>query len=168
MTIKRRNLAITAVLASAAAAFAETDAAAQDKDTKDAKDTKEAKDKDKEAVAAVADAVIELTKAMLAADKAKLESLVADQLSYGHSSGLVQDKAAFVDVIVSKKTVYKSIELSKQTIVIAGNDAIVRHAWMGESGSGDGTWTVSKIGVLQVWQKQGSNWKLLARQAFKS
>jgi hypothetical protein len=165
MTIKRRNLAITAVLASAAAAFAETDAAAQDKDTKDAK---EAKDKDKEAVAAVADAVIELTKAMLAADKAKLESLVADQLSYGHSSGLVQDKAAFVDVIVSKKTVYKSIELSKQTIVIAGNDAIVRHAWMGESGSGDGTWTVSKIGVLQVWQKQGSNWKLLARQAFKS
>ena len=161
MTISRRNLAYSALLASAVTAFRGTDATAQDKDNKD-------KDKDKEVVAAVADAVIELTKAMLAADQAKLESLVADQLSYGHSSGLVQDKAAFVDTIVSKKTVYKSIELSKQTIVIAGNSAIVRHSWMGESGPGDGTWTVSRIGVLQVWQKQSSGWRLLARQAFKS
>jgi uncharacterized protein DUF4440 len=161
MTISRRNLAYSALLASAVTAFRGTGAMAQDKDNKD-------KDKDKEVVAAVADAVIELTKAMLAADKAKLEALVADQLSYGHSSGLVQDKSAFVDTIVSKKTVYKSIELSKQTIVIAGNDAIVRHSWMGESGPGDGTWTVSKIGILQVWQKQSSGWRLLARQAFKS
>ena len=159
MTISRRNLAYSALLVSAVTAFHAAGATAQDKD----KDNK-----DKEVVAAVADAVIELTKAMLAADKAKLESLVADQLSYGHSSGLVQDKGAFVDTIVSKKTVYKSIELSKQTIVVAGNDAIVRHAWMGESGPGDGTWTVSKIGVLQVWQKQSSGWRLLARQAFKS
>ena len=159
MTISRRNLAYSALLASAVTAFHGTDATAQEKDKEN---------KDKEVVAAVADAVIELTKAMLAADKAKLEALVADQLSYGHSSGLVQDKGAFVDTIVSKKTVYKSIELSKQTIVVAGNDAIVRHAWMGESGPGDGTWTVSKIGVLQVWQKQSSGWRLLARQAFKS
>jgi hypothetical protein len=159
MTINRRNLAITAMLASAVAAFAEVDAVAQNKDSKD---------KDKEAVAAVSDAVIELTKAMLAPDKAKLESLIADQLSYGHSSGLVQDKAAFIDTIVGKKTVYKSIELSKQTIAISGNDAIVRHAWMSESGSGDGNWTVSKLGVLQVWQKQGSSWKLLARQGYKA
>ena len=159
MTINRRNLAITAVLASAFAAYVETDAAAQDKDSKD---------KDKEAVAAVAAAVIELTKAMLAPDKGKLESLIADQLSYGHSSGLVQDKAAFIDVLVSKKTVYKSIELSKKTVAISGNGAIVRHSWMSESGSGDGNWSVSKLGVLQVWQKQGSSWKLLARQGFKA
>ena len=117
--------------------------------------------------AAVADAVASLTKAMLAADKAKLEALTADQLSYGHSSGKVEDKATFVDVVASKKSVYKSIELSKQTIVVAGNDAIVRHAWESESGTGDGKWSVSKIGVLQVWQKQPSGWRLLARQAFK-
>jgi len=159
MTINRRNLVTTAVLASAVAAFAENDAAAQEKDSKD---------KDKEAVAAVADAVIELTKAMLAPDKGKLESLIADQLSYGHSSGLVQDKAAFIDVLVSKKTVYKSIELSKQTVAISGNGAIVRHSWMSESGNGDGNWSVSKLGALQVWQKQGSSWKLLARQGFKA
>jgi hypothetical protein len=115
---------------------------------------------------AVADAVAALTKAMLAADKAQLEALVADQLSYGHSSGVVQTKAVFVDVIASKKTVYKSIVLTDQTVTVAGNDAIVRHAWSSESVS-DGKSTMSKIGVLQVWQKQGPTWKLLARQAFK-
>jgi len=117
--------------------------------------------------AAVAEAVAALTKAMLGADRAKLESLVSDNLSYGHSGGAIQDKKDFVDVIANKKTVYKSIELSKQTVAVAGNNAIVRHAWESESGTGDGKWNVSKIGVLQVWQKEPSGWKLLARQAFK-
>ena len=78
--------------------------------------------------AVVADAVATLAEAMLAADRVKLEALTADQLGYGRSSGKVEDKATFVDDVASKKTVYKSIELSKQTIVVAGNDAIVRHA----------------------------------------
>jgi Domain of unknown function (DUF4440) len=116
--------------------------------------------------AAVADAVAGLTKAMLAADKAQLDTLVADQLSYGHSSGVIQTKAEFVDIIASKKTAYKSIVLSDQTVAVAGTAAIGRHAWAGESESG-GKSTLSKIGILQVWQKQGASWKLLARQAFK-
>jgi ketosteroid isomerase-like protein len=152
MTISRRHIAAAALLASGAGALASRTPAFAE--------TAEA--------TAVADAVANLTKAMLAADKAKLDSLVADQLSYGHSSGTLQDKTVFVDVIVSKKSVYKSIELTKQTVAVVGNNAIVRHAWESESGTGDGKWNVSKIGVMQVWQKQGSNWKLLARQAFRT
>ena len=150
MTISRRQLAAAALVVSGASALSLLSARAEGPD-----------------VAAVAEAVSALTKAMLTPDKAKLEALTADQLSYGHSSGKVEDKATFVDVVASKKTVYKSIELSKQTVVVAGNDAIVRHAWESESGTGDGKWNVSKIGVLQVWQKQASGWRLLARQAFK-
>jgi ketosteroid isomerase-like protein len=147
MTISRRQigaLAFLAIGASAAPALAETNDAA-----------------------AVAESVSSLTKAMLAADRAKLDSLVSDKLSYGHSSGRVENKKEFVDVIADKKSVYKSIELSKQTVDVAGNNAIVRHAWESESGTGDGKWNVSKIGVLQVWQKEPGGWKLLARQAFK-
>ena len=152
MTISRR-VAAAALVASGVSAFAVSSAAPVRAEGPDA--------------AAVAEAVAALTKAMLTPDKAKLEALTADQLSYGHSSGKVEDKATFVDVVASKKTVYKSIELSKQTVTVAGNDAIVRHAWESESGAGDGKWNVSKIGVLQVWQKQASGWRLLARQAFK-
>ena len=152
MTVSRRHIAAAALLASGVSVLASAPASAQATDST--------------AVAAVADAVSNLTKAMLAGDKAKLDALVADQLSYGHSSGVVQDKTVFVDVIVAKKTVYKSIVLSDQTVAVVGNTAIVRHAWLGESGTGDGKWNASKLGVLQVWQKQGADWKLLARQAF--
>ena len=152
MTVSRRHLA-AAMAASGASVLAVSSGAPARAQTSDA--------------TAVAEAVAALTKAMLAPDKARLEALTADQLSYGHSSGKVEDKATFVDVVASKKTVYKSIELSNQTVAVAGNDAIVRHAWESESGTGDGQWNVSKIGVLQVWQKQASGWRLLARQAFK-
>jgi hypothetical protein len=117
--------------------------------------------------AAVTQAVADLTKAMLAADKAKLDSLVADQLSYGHSGGVIQDKATFVGVIAGKKTVYKSINLTDMKVSVVGNDAIVRHTWDSVSES-DGKSNTSHIGVLQVWAKQGGAWKLLARQAFKT
>lgn len=152
MLISRRSLSVHALLATTTFALLPAAARADERDD----------------VAAVAAAVAALTKAMLAADKAQLEALTADQLSYGHSGGVIQDKADFLKVIAEKKTVYKSIELSKQTLGMAGTNAIVRHAWESESGAGDGKWTVSKIGVLQVWQKQGGDWKLLARQAFKT
>src|SRR6516165_8389638 len=96
---------------------------------------------------AVRQALADLTKAMLAADKAKLEALVADQLSYGHSSGTIQDKAVFVDVIASKKTVYKSIDLTDIKVNVVGNNAIVRHTWDSISEAG-GKSNTSHIGVL--------------------
>ena len=117
--------------------------------------------------AAVTQAVAALTAAMLAADKAKLEALVADQLSYGHSGGVIQDKADFVNVIASKKTVYKSIKLTDMKVSVVGNNAIVRHTWDSVSES-DGKSNASHIGVMQVWAKQDGTWKLLARQAFKT
>lgn len=117
--------------------------------------------------AGVRKAVDDLTKAMLAADKAALEALVSDQLSYGHSAGAIQDKADFVAVIASKKTVYQFIGLTDIKVAIAGNNAIVRHTWDSVSLSGGKT-NASHIGVLQVWVKEGAAWKLLGRQAFKT
>ena len=117
--------------------------------------------------AAVDKAVEALRKALMEKDKTQLQQLAADQLSYGHSSGTIQDKAVFVDVIVSKKTVYKSIDLTDIKVNVVGNNAIVRHTWDSVS-EADGKSNSSHIGVLQVWAKQDGKWKLLARQAFKT
>jgi ketosteroid isomerase-like protein len=116
---------------------------------------------------AVAAAVESLRKAMVDADKASLENLAADDLTYGHSSGTIEDKAAFVEAIASGKSDFKSIELSDQTIKLVGKDlALVRHKLVGEIASATGINKLN-IGVLLVWQKQKGSWKLLARQAFK-
>ena len=70
---------------------------------------------------------------MIAADKAKLEALVADQLSYGHSAGRLETKKEFVDVIAGKKTTYKSITLNEPTVTVVGNNAIARHVFVVET-----------------------------------
>jgi len=115
---------------------------------------------------AVKQAVEALRKAILAQDKAKLEALTAEQLSYSHSDAHLEDKAKFINAIMTRKAIVKSIDFPDLTVAIVGNNAIVRHLWVSESEL-DGKVTNTKIGVLQVWQKQGGDWKLLARQGFK-
>lgn len=118
--------------------------------------------------AAAVDAAVEgLRQAMLTADKAKLQALTSDQLSYGHSSGKLETKAQFIDVVAGKKTLYKAINHEQPApTAVVGNTAIVRHVFSGESET-DGKANPIKIGVLQMWVKQDGAWKLLARQAFK-
>ena len=117
--------------------------------------------------AAVAQAVEALRKAFFGQEKTQLEALCAEQLSYGHSGGRVETKAQFIDGVMTRKAILKALTLSDHTIAIVGSDAIARHTWTSESET-DGKMTSTKIGVLQVWQKQGGAWKLLARQAFRT
>jgi hypothetical protein len=116
---------------------------------------------------AVGGAVEALRQAMLAADKAKLEALTHDKLSYGHSDGRVQDKADFIAVIAEKKTIYKAINLLEPSVAVAGTAAIVRHRFTGETEAGGKPGTPNIL-ALQVWQKTDGSWKLLARQGFKT
>lgn len=114
----------------------------------------------------VAAAVDTLYKAMVDANKITLSKLTAAELSFGHSSGKVEDKAAFVDALVSGKSDFTNIATSNQTITIAGDVAIVRHILNGEILDGGKPGTV-KLGILLVWKKQQKHWILLARQAYK-
>lgn len=116
---------------------------------------------------AVAASVEKLRKAMVAADKATLESLAADELSYGHSSGLIENKAEFVNQFVTKSTVFlDNLTFSNQTIRIVGDNAIVRHRLTSDTNNNNVPGKVDII-ILLVWKKQNGAWKLLARQAAK-
>jgi len=122
-----------------------------------------AQSKDETAVAA---AVETLRKAMVDGDKTALEKIAATELSYGHSSGKLEDKAAFVEAIASGKSDFVSIDLTEQTITVSGDVAIVRHKLAAETNDGGKPGAV-KLAILTVWKKQGKEWKLLARQAVK-
>jgi Domain of unknown function (DUF4440) len=116
--------------------------------------------------AAVAQAVEALRKAFFEQDKTQLEALCAEELSYGHSDGRVENKAQFINGVMTRKAILKSLTLSDHAITVVGTTAIARHTWASESET-DGKPTSTKIGVLQVWQKQGATWKLLARQSVR-
>jgi ketosteroid isomerase-like protein len=116
---------------------------------------------------AVSAAVEALRKAMIAADKPALEKLAAMQLSYGHSSGRVENKAEFVEAFVSGKSGFSSIELEGQTINVVDNIALVRHVFNATHRNHRKDGNQAKLYILTVWQQQQDQWKLLARQATK-
>jgi ketosteroid isomerase-like protein len=66
---------------------------------------------------------------------------------------------------MTRKAAVKSLAFPELKVAVAGNAAIARHIWLSESEL-DGKATTTRIGVLQVWQKQDGDWKLLARQGF--
>jgi ketosteroid isomerase-like protein len=136
MKLTRRDLAAASVFALGATALIVPSVAATD---------------DEETIKQAVEA---LRKAILAQDKAKLEALTAEQLSYSHSDGRLEDKAKFIDAIMTRKAVFKSIDFPDLTVAIVGNNAIVRHLWVSESEL-DGKVTNTKIGALQVWPKAG-------------
>jgi hypothetical protein len=147
--LDRRHLAIavTTALATTAMGLVPGLAAASDQD-------------------AVAAAVEALRAAMVAKDRKALTELTASTLSYGHSSGKIQNKAEFIDGAMDPKTTWKSITISDQTVNLAGINAISRFTFTGQNESNGKTNDV-KLGILMVWVKQRGKWRLLARQGYK-
>jgi ketosteroid isomerase-like protein len=147
MDLQRRDLAAVGAWALGMTALAGTAQAADDE-------------------AGLAQQVEALRKAVLAQDKGALETLVSDQLSYGHSSAVVQNKAEFVNGVMTRKATVKSLEFPELKVSLAGDAAITRHLYVSESEQ-DGKTDNVKIGVLAVWHQQAGSWKLLARQGYK-
>lgn len=116
----------------------------------------------------VGNAVEKLRKAMIDGNRKELESIVLNDLSYGHSSGHIDDKTEFVEKLASGKSDFVTIDLSEQVITISGNTAIVRHKLNATTNDNNKPGEVHIL-VMLVWQKQRSGeWKLLARQAVKA
>ena len=147
MELTRRNLAAAGALALAAPALIRS-AHAQSPDM------------------TVKKVVEELRTAWIKQDKAQLDSLSAAQLSYSHSDARLQNKAEFIDGVMTRKATVKSLEWPEMTVQIVGANGVVRHLWVSESEL-DGKVTNTKIGVMQVWQKQDGSWKLLARASHR-
>jgi hypothetical protein len=111
-------------------------------------------------------AVEALKKALIDGKETDLNAIAAEELSYGHSSGKVEDKKTFVERLVKGDSDFKTIQLSEQTIRIVGNIAIVRHRLVAETND-NGRPGNPNLSILLIWQKQSGKWRLLARQATK-
>jgi len=148
MTINRRELAISA-LAIATFCAAPAQASSADEET-------------------VAKRVEAFRLAQIAADPKALAALCADELSYSHSSGKVEDKATFIANATDGKSKFLSIAYQDPTIRVVGPVAIVRFHWVAEQEIlADGKKVPTNLHILMNWLKQGDEWKLLSRAATK-
>lgn len=108
-----------------------------------------------------------LRKAMVEPTVANLNMYVMDGLSYGHSGGKIEDKASFVDNLVSGNSDFLDIELTDQEIQLYKKTAIVRHNLYAHTNDKGKSPSDVKLHIMTVWVKDHGNWKLLARQAIK-
>ena len=109
-------------------------------------------------------AVAFLVKALESSNKADLESIASEELTYGHSNGLIEDKKAFVEALTNGSSDFENIKISNQTIKVTGNLALVRHRL--DAGTlNKGVKGEIHLNVLLVFRKEKGEWKLLARQA---
>lgn len=67
-------------------------------------------------------------KATTANDFAALDAVLADDLTYGHSNGIVDTKASYIESLRSGKTKYESIERGPSVVRVYGNTALVTGA----------------------------------------
>ena len=114
----------------------------------------------------VAAAAEKLRVAMIDPTPAALTALVVDDLSYDHSGGRVDTKDSFIGDLIAGKSDFVTIAITDQTIKVVGNTAIVRHTLTANT-NGSGKPGKVQIKILGVWQQQGGQWKLLARQAVR-
>ncbi|WP_263263142.1 nuclear transport factor 2 family protein [Pseudomonas sp. RIT-PI-S] len=114
----------------------------------------------------VAEAVGKLTQAMWHKDIPQLQALTADNLSYGHSSGNIQDKQAFIADIETGRSGFDRLEMLNQTITLSGDTALVRNHFSADAVN-SGKKVPTEIENFQVWQKQHGKWLLIGRQAFR-
>jgi hypothetical protein len=106
--------------------------------------------------------------AQAASNAEGLASLCAAELSYSHSSGVVEDKATFIANATNGKSKWLSLVYENPSIRVVGPAAIVRFHWLGEQESiPDGKKSATNLHILMNWQKQGGEWKLLSRSATK-
>src|SRR4051794_39942627 len=117
---------------------------------------------------AVAKNVEAFRKAQISANAEALASLCANELSYSHSDGRVEDKATFIANATNGKSKVLSLEYQDPKIAVVGPAAIVRFHWVGEAEAvADGKKSSTNLHILMNWQKQGADWKLLSRASTK-
>ena len=102
--------------------------------------------------------------AMIDADVESLRVLLHDNLSWTHSSGRTDDKAALLTVIESGATVYKSLEVSDDNITT--QDSVYIYSGLVEGvAEVNGNEKKLRNKFLSVWVKSVNGLQMLAWQS---
>jgi len=109
----------------------------------------------------------EWTAAVLKADKATLEKLLASDLSYTHSSAKTQTKEEFIQDATGGGTKYESIDFDGAKLRQYGNTVVITHNATIKSTVKGSPSSTSHLYITEVWAQQSGRWQMVSRQATK-
>lgn len=101
-------------------------------------------------------------------DSLTTEDLFAKQATYGHSGGLIQNRAEAITGITKNKSDYTDTAVSNIKVIMGEKDvAIVRYLFKANEHKADGTVAPLNFTIMLVWVKEKGKWRLMGRQAVK-
>jgi ketosteroid isomerase-like protein len=102
--------------------------------------------------------------ALLKKDGPSLAKLYHEDIRYGHSSGIVEDKKTAVNHIVTSKADYAAVDLIATKVTVHGNIALV-NGRVNFKQVTDGKANDVKLHVLHVWTRTPQGWQMIGRQS---
>jgi ketosteroid isomerase-like protein len=106
--------------------------------------------------------------AMIKKDKAAFDKVLHPDLTYGHSSGNIQNKAEAIKQVVEGHSQYTAITFGPDTkIRVQGKTALVTGKVDYLEKNSAGKESPVNLVVLTVWVKSPAGWQMIARQATK-
>lgn len=107
-----------------------------------------------------------LNKAIVDKNLAVLEDIFHTNMWYGHSSGRLDDKQAAIKDVMEGPVDFITLEATDRKIQVVEKNAMIRFIFEAKA-TNNGQEQTIRIGVMTVWKKEKSGWKLFARQAYK-
>ena len=103
--------------------------------------------------------------AMRAPDQAKLDAIFSADLHYAHSSGAIDTKTSFLDILISGKTKYLGYDHVERNFTFpAPGIALMTGKARIQAETAKGTMD-SVLGYLAVWKLENGQWRFLAWQS---
>jgi len=111
--------------------------------------------------------MMSLKNALIAKDSVALSNLLADDITYGHSTGVIQTKAQLIHSALNGEQDYRSIEPSNMNVRIYNDNTGVVTINLKVNVINSGKPLDVVLFATLVWVKMNGDWKLVARQAVK-
>jgi len=119
--------------------------------------------KDADAVKAADKAWAEAT---VKGDKAALTALLAEDLTYVHSTGETDTRQMFIDNLSNGVRKYTKIQHENMDVRVYGNTAVLQAAAQIETVQ-KGKTAGAHLRFIHVWVRQGGKWRMVAHQSLR-
>ena len=110
--------------------------------------------------------MLSLKNSLIGKDSVTLMYLLANDVTYGHTNGVIQTKAEIIRSVMSGEQDYKSIEPSNMDIRIYENTGVVTMNSKVSMNYQNKPLDMNMF-VTLVWIKSKNDWKLVARHSVK-
>ncbi|MEQ1850554.1 MAG: nuclear transport factor 2 family protein [Chthoniobacteraceae bacterium] len=103
--------------------------------------------------------------AMKSPDREMLSAVFSDDLRYVHSNGVVDDKASFMDILISGKTKYVGYDHVERAFTFPTADIALMAGRARIQAETAGGKMDSILSYLAVWRLEKGRWRFLAWQS---